>query len=845
MVRHCLECHGALSQKGQLDLSRKDLAMAGGSSGEVIIAGDLESSLLWDHISSGEMPPRNRPRLNEREKADLKKWIEEGAHWSVDRIGPIVDLDERIEKHKEFDCDPQGSGTSDPGPLLLRRLTNREYIETVKATLDVDIQREAAKILPPDTRADGFSNTAYNLFIDLDNVEGYDRLAGLVALRMEVESLIEEFAPCRELSDDCLRQVISQLGIRVLRGPLEQDEIDFYLRVGQAVKREEGDFPEAIRYIVQAMFQSPRFIYLVEDQRGDGQVRDVGPYERASRLSYLVWGGPPDDALFQAAETGKLSDVKQVQAQVERMLADPRAISRSKTFITEWLNLNQLDNLRPNSERFPAWDPQLAADMRAETLAYFEHVVWEEGRPLADLLNYPVTFATPRLAQHYGLPKSVAKQQLTDRWTANSTGRSTRDLEALYTFQEGEGSIVRDLSPFRRGTDLEIAKPSAVEWTSEGLRIKEPTVLATSKSPEGLFDVVRGTGAVTLEAWITPENKNQAGPARILTFSNNTSNRNFTLGQEKDLYDVRFRSSGTDNNGIPGVTTSKPYVETRPTHVVYTREVNGVTKLYIDGELALEEKRGSDLNNWVRGFRLAVGNELTGERPWLGTLHLIAIYSRALTPYEVEAHGIGLVRYDVSEIPARGGLLTQGSVLTVGGDEASMVARGLFVLHDLLSSGVDDPPPCLDVTPVESKPGLSQRGAAEVRLADASCVGCHAAFEPLAFGLEKFDGVGAYHDKDRFDNQLREDGKILIPGVEKPIPYETSSELMDILASSDRIRETLTLKMTQFALGRPLVKTDACHLAKIHAAAQENGGTYSSLITAIATSDLVLKTRTE
>lgn len=845
MVRHCLECHGALSQKGQLDLSRKDLAMAGGASGEVIVPGDLESSLFWDHVSSGEMPPRNRPRLNEREMADLKKWIEEGAQWSVDRIGPIVDLDERIERHKEFQCDPQGSGTSDPGPLLLRRLTNHEYIETVRATLGVDIHREASEILPSDTRADGFSNTAYNLFIDLDNVEGYDRLAGLIALRMEVTPLIEKFAPCKEMSEDCLRQVISKLGVHVLRGPLEQDEIEFYLRVGQAVRREKGDFPEAVRYIVQAMLQSPRFIYMVEDQRGDGQVRDVGPYELVSRLSYLVWGGPPDDELFQAAEDGKLSDVKEIRTQVRRMLADPRAVSRSKTFIAEWLNLDQLDNLRPDSKRFPSWDQQLAADMRAETLAYFEHVVWEKGRPLADLLNYPVTFATPRLAQHYGLPKPSGKLNLASRWTANATGRGTRDLEALYTFEEGDGNIVRDVSPYRRGTDLEIAKPSAVEWTSEGLRIKESTILATSRSPEGLFDVVRGTGAVTLEAWVTPDNKSQTGPARILTFSNNISNRNFTLGQEKDRYDVRLRSSGTDNNGIPGVVSKKPSVETRPTHVVYTREVSGDTKLFVDGQLVSEEKRGSDLNNWVRGFRLAVGNELTGDRPWLGTLHLIAIYSRALSTAEVEAHGIGLVKYDLSKVSARGGLLTQGSTLTVGGDEASMVARGLFMLHDLLSSGVDDPPPCLDVTPVESKPGLSQRGAAEVRLADASCVGCHAAFEPLAFGLEKFDGVGAYHDKDRFDNQLREDGKILIPGVEKPISYETSAELMSILAGSDRIRETLTLKMTQFALGRPLVKTDACHLAKIHAAAQNDGGTYASLITAIATSDLVLKTRTE
>jgi hypothetical protein len=177
-----------------------------------------------------------------------------------------------------------------------------------------------------------------------------------------------------------------------------------------------------------------------------GEVRDVSPYELAARLSYLIWGGPPDDHLMKAAAEGQLSDKKQVASQVRRMLKDDRAVTRSKQFIAEWLNLDQLDNLRPDSERFSSWNAQLAADMRAETLAYFEHVVWKEGRPLTDLLNYQVTFATPRLALHYGLPKQSGKLDLASRWTENASGRSTRDLQALYIFAEGRGSIVRDRS---------------------------------------------------------------------------------------------------------------------------------------------------------------------------------------------------------------------------------------------------------------------------------------------------------------------------------------------------------------------------------------------------------------
>ena len=167
------------------------------------------------------------------------------------------------------------------------------------------------------------------------------------------------------------------------------------------------------------------------------------------------------------------------------------------------------------------------------------------------------------------------------------------------------------------------------------------------------------------------------------------------------------------------------------------------------------------------------------------------------------------------------------------------------MLHDLLYSRVGNPPACVDTTPVPTKAGMSMRDLAEVRLADASCTGCHTKFEPLAFGLEKFDGVGAYHDYDEHGNQLREDGEILFPGRVEPVAYNTSAELMELLAGSDRVRMAITRKVTQFALGRPLTADDLPQLRKIHETSVENGGTYRALMTAIVMSDLVRKTRTE
>ena len=213
--------------------------------------------------------------------------------------------------------------------------------------------------------------------------------------------------------------------------------------------------------------------------------------------------------------------------------------------------------------------------------------------------------------------------------------------------------------------------------------------------------------------------------------------------------------------------------------------------------------------------------------------------------YGFKPKGKGMMRYDLSTVPERGGLLTQGSVLTLGGDEASMVTRGLFIFHDILRGVVRDPPPCVDTTPIPAKEGLTQRDISEVRVADKSCGGCHSKFEPLAFALERFDGLGAYHDKDTFGNPLREDGEILFPGTARPIAFQSASELMDLLAESNRVSETMTWKITQFAMGRPLGAEDARTLDSIHKLSQNNGGTYASLMTAIIMSDLVLKTRTE
>ncbi len=595
LSRHCLECHDASTKKGKLDLSAKDPAFSGGKNGKVIIPGKSLASSLWKLVENDKMP-KKRPSLSKEEKKQLRDWIDSGSVWVGEEIDPLAHTRDRRS-----------------GGTWLQRLTIDEYIETVRDSLGVDVAEEARKILPRDQRADGFSNTAYNLTVDLKHVESYAKLARVIVEKMDVVKFSTRFAKKQKLIDDDMRDLIAKMGRWILRGPLQEREVVSYRGISTTVASAGGDYRECVELIIEAMLQSPRFIYRIENQRGDGQLWPVGEYELASRLSYILWGSSPDQELLKAADEGKLTDRKVLGAQVQRMLNNPRARKQSSRFIGEWLNLDRLDNMAPSRKLFPGWERELAEDMRRETLAFFDDVVWEQRRPFWDLLNAQFTFATPRLAEHYG----------------------------------------------------------------------------------------------------------------------------------------------------------------------------------------------------------------------------------------IEARGKGLARYELASVPGRGGLLTQGSLLTIGGDEASMVTRGLFILTELLRSNVKDPPPGTDTTPVPARPGLTKRAISEKRIADASCGGCHSKFEPLAFALEKYDGLGSRHDRDEHGNLLREDGKISLPGNGKTIHYRTTAELMDLLAGSERVRETLAWKLAQFALGRPLLGSDRRILGGIYAAARKNGGSYQELMTAIVLSDLVTSTRTE
>jgi hypothetical protein len=173
-----------------------------------------------------------------------------------------------------------------------------------------------------------------------------------------------------------------------------------------------------------------------------------------------------------------------------------------------------------------------------------------------------------------------------------------------------------------------------------------------------------------------------------------------------------------------------------------------------------------------------------------------------------------------------------------------MVARGLFLLESILCGHLDSPPPGVDTTPPETAPGSSQRTFSDDRVENGLCGGCHQQMEPIAWGLERFDGTGVHRLEDEFGNALLEDGYVRVPGSSEPTPYATIDELMGILADNDRVRDCITLKATQFAIGRPLLESDGCSLAATRDRLVASAGTYQDLVVAIGLSPGVRTIRT-
>ncbi len=202
----------------------------------------------------------------------------------------------------------------------------------------------------------------------------------------------------------CARQIIAKVGGDAYRRPLPPAEVDRLMPFYDAGAA-KGGFEMGVRSSLEAILASPHFIFRLEraptDARSGGTYR-VADIDLASRLSFFIWGLPPDQDLVDAAGRRELSTLAGLEKHARRMLADPRAAALADRFAAQWLRLQDVEKVHPDPNFYPNFDENLADAMRTETKLFFSSLV-KEDRSVLDLLTADYTFLNERLARHYGI----------------------------------------------------------------------------------------------------------------------------------------------------------------------------------------------------------------------------------------------------------------------------------------------------------------------------------------------------------------------------------------------------------------------------------------------------------
>ena len=198
----------------------------------------------------------------------------------------------------------------------------------------------------------------------------------------------------------CARSILTRMATLAFRRPVKPmgDEMETIMRLYDE-GRGQGEFEDGVRAGLAYILVDPRFIYRFEQPVLDGDDFGISDLDLASRLSFFLWSSIPDEELLDLAAAGELSDPGVLEAQVDRMLADPRSEALVDNFAAQWLHLRELRSTQRESAVF---DDNLRAAFEKETYSLFRNVM-QENRPIHELLDADYTFVNERLAKHYGI----------------------------------------------------------------------------------------------------------------------------------------------------------------------------------------------------------------------------------------------------------------------------------------------------------------------------------------------------------------------------------------------------------------------------------------------------------
>lgn len=330
----------------------------------------------------------------------------------------------KLEASKTANKPPAAAPIGTELPTL-RRLTRYEYDRTLHDLIGIDFNSQNAVGIPDETVPLGFDNMATAMDIAPTLMEKYMAAADRILERLTAgpngkvadagddrnraqlaHNLLFAVKPDKERpTREAAHADLEPFVLRAWRRPVSETEIEALLKLYDRAAARNLPFEEALRPALKAALVSPWFLFRVEPNAGgaaNGLVR-IGDYALASRLSYFLWSSMPDAALFDLAAQNQLSDPNVLQAQVKRMLADPKAHALTENFAAQWLQIRRLPQARPSTDFFPTFDSSLKEAMFDETATFFDKLR-EEDKSTLDLLDADYTYLNEGLAKHYNIP---------------------------------------------------------------------------------------------------------------------------------------------------------------------------------------------------------------------------------------------------------------------------------------------------------------------------------------------------------------------------------------------------------------------------------------------------------
>jgi hypothetical protein len=302
------------------------------------------------------------------------------------------------------------AATAAASTQLLRRLTHSQYNNTVRDLLG-DYSRPADRF-PPEDFVNGFKNQVRTQGMPPLLAEAYGAAAEKLALNAFRAGDVNGLVPCKPASArdaKCRDQFVQTFGLRAFRRPLTDAEVRRYSTLFSAQAAKTGQFLDGARIVVEAMLQSPKFLFHAEGtgrlrpEAASSQTRVDGDYEIASRLSYFLWDTMPDRRLFEAAANGELRSPDGIERVARVILAQPPARQAVDEFFAQWLRFDRVLGSVKDRRHYPEFTPELAAMMVQETRMLLDNLVWTDGN-FMEAFTADYSFLNSDLANLYGVP---------------------------------------------------------------------------------------------------------------------------------------------------------------------------------------------------------------------------------------------------------------------------------------------------------------------------------------------------------------------------------------------------------------------------------------------------------